>query len=150
MTNQTLDGGTNNNVNSLFWIIGIVALLWNLMGLGAFFMSLSMSEESLALLSEAQRAEYEATPMWVTVAFGVATIAGTLGCIALLMKKKWAVLIFLISLMAVIVQFAFGVIGSNAVKEGGATALIMPIVVILIAGGLWYYARNCEAKGWLS
>ncbi len=149
MTDQTT-GGFNNNVNSWFWIIGIVALLWNLMGLGAFIMSLNMSEDTLALMSEAQRAEYESTPMWLTIAFGVATICGTLGCIALLMRKNWAVWLFIISLVAVIIQFGFGVINSAAVKEGGATALIMPLVVIIVAGGLWYYSKKCEEWGWLN
>jgi len=149
MTDQTT-GGYNRNVDSWFWIIGIVALLWNLMGLGAFIMSLNVSEDTLALMSEAQRAEYENTPMWLTIAFGLATIGATLGCIALLMRKNWAVWLFLISLVAVIIQFGLGVIGSTAVKEGGATALIMPIIVIVIAVGLWYYAKKCEEWGWLS
>jgi len=150
MTDETIDGGTNSNVNTWFWIIGVIALIWNLMGLGSFIMYMNMNDDALALMSEAQRAEYESSPMWLTVVYGIATIMGTLGCIALLMKKKWVVLLFLISFIAVVIQFAFGVISSASVKEGGATSLILPIVVIAVAGLLWYYAKKCEAKGWLN
>ena len=150
MTDETLEGGNNSQVNTTFWVIGVIALIWNIIGLGSFFMYLNLGEDSLALMSEAQRAEYESTPMWLMAAFGIATITGTLGCIFLLMKKKWAVLLFLVSLIAVVIQFAFGVINSASVKEDGITALIMPIIVIVVAIGLWYYSKKCEEKGWLS
>ena len=150
MTDQTLDGGNNSKVDTLFWVIGIAALLWNLMGLGAFVGSVAAGDAMVEAMSEAQKAEFESTPMWLTIVFGIATIGGPLGCIALLMKKKWAVMIFLISFIAIIIQFVGGVIGSAAVAENGPSALILPIVVILVGGLLWYYARTCDAKGWLS
>ena len=150
MTDQTTFEGTNNKVNTTFWVIGVVALLWNLMGLASFLIYTNMGDDALALMSEAQRAEYESTPMWLMVVYGIATIAGTLGCIALLLRRKLAVLLFLISLIAVVIQFVFGVINSASVKDGGISALILPISVIVVAGLLWYYAKKCEAKGWLS
>ena len=52
MTDHTVDGGTNSNVNTAFWIIGVLALLWNLLGLASFFMYVNMSEDALALMSD--------------------------------------------------------------------------------------------------
>ncbi|MDF1699305.1 MAG: hypothetical protein P1U56_25860 [Saprospiraceae bacterium] len=150
MTDQIIDGGNNSKVNTAFWVIGVVALLWNLMGLGSFVTFATLSEDAMELMSEAQKEEYQSTPIWLTIAFGLATICGTLGAIALLMKKKWAIMLFLVSFIAVIVQFAGGVIGSNSVKENGMTALILPLIVIIVAGLLWYYAKKCDEKGWLS
>jgi hypothetical protein len=150
MTDQTLDGGTNSKVNIWFWVIGIAALLWNLLGLGAFGAYMAVGDIAVMLMSEAQKAEYQTTPIWVTIAFGVATIGGTLSSIALLMKKKRAIMLFLISFIAIIIQFVGGVIGSTAVADGGASALILPITIIIVGGFLWYYARKCNAKGWLS
>ncbi len=38
-----------------FWIISVVALIWNLMGVGAFVMQLTMSDEAKAKLPELQQ-----------------------------------------------------------------------------------------------
>ena len=150
MTNEILDGNNNSKVTTAFWVIGVIALLWNLMGLGSFIGYLNISDEAMELMSEAQRTEYQNSPFWLTMVFGIATIGGTLGSIALLMRKKWAIMLFLISFIAVIIQFGFGVINSTSVADGGMSALILPIVVIIVAGLLWYYAKKCEANGWLN
>ena len=150
MTDQTLDGNTNSSVNTWFWVIGVLALLWNLAGLSAFVMDMTISADALELMSEGQREQYANNPMWLKIVYGIATIGGTLASIALLMKKKWAVMLFLISFVAIIIQFAFGIFGSSVVEESGAVALILPITVIIIGGLLWYYAKNCDGKGWLS
>ena len=148
MTDHASNGG--GGVSSSFKIIGIVALIWNLLGLAAFAMSFMVTEDALALMSEAQVEDYHNTPMWSTIVFGIATITGTLGCITLLMKKKLSVILFLISFVAVIIQNGYWVTNSAAVKEGGATSYIMPILVIVIAGLLWNYSKKCDARGWLS
>jgi hypothetical protein len=150
MNDQTLDGNSNSKVNIWFWVIGVLAVLWNLAGLSAFVVDMTMSAESLEMMSETERLRYANNPMWLKIVYGVATIGGTLASIALLMKKKWAVMLFLISFVAVIIQFAFAILGSNMMEESGAAAFILPITVIVIAGLLWYYAKKCNARGWLS
>ena len=81
-----------------FWIIGIVALLWNLMGVASYLQQAYMTDEALAALPAEQQALYENVPAWVTGAFALAVFGGLLGCILLLMKKKLAALLFIISL----------------------------------------------------
>ena len=51
-----------------------------------------------------QRQILEATPTWVNVAYGVAVFGGVLGAIGLLMKKRWAVTFFLLSLVGLVAQ----------------------------------------------
>ncbi|MCF6356805.1 MAG: hypothetical protein L3J54_03275 [Draconibacterium sp.] len=88
--------------------------------------------------------------MWHKLVYGIATICGLLGAIGLLMKKRWAITLFLISLVAVAIQFLYGLFGTNASEAYGVFAIIMPIIVTIISALLWYYAKKCEAKGWLS
>ena len=150
MTDHANDGGTNTKVNTAFWVIGIAALLWNLLGVGNFFFTTNASEATMELMTEAQRADIENMPGWMTAIFGIATISGTLASIALLMKKKWAVMLFLISFVAVLIQMVHGMFTSEVVKQGGAMAYVFPIVVIGVSGLLWFYSRQCDNKGWLN
>ena len=68
-----------------FWTVGVILVLWNLAGLAAFGFIMSMvgNEDALEVagMNEAQIQLIMETPIWVNVAFGVATIFGLLGCI---------------------------------------------------------------------
>lgn len=132
-----------------FWIISSLLLAWNLLGLMAFVMQVSMSEEALAALPEAQRDLYLATPSWVTVAFAVAVVAGTLGCVLLLVRKKLAVPVLILSLLGILAQNFHSFFLSNAVEVYGSAGLVMPLVVIVAAIFLIWYARRAQAQGWI-
>ena len=56
-----------------FWVISGLGLVWNLAGVVAFIGQLTMDLNSL---SAAERAFHESTPVWATVAFGVAVSGG--------------------------------------------------------------------------
>ena len=73
-----------------FWVVSIIALVWNLMGVAAYLMDAYMSIEQLEAMSQEMRELYEGRPAWVTAAFAIAVFAGFIGSIGLLLRKKWA------------------------------------------------------------
>lgn len=133
-----------------FWIISIVALLWNLLGVLAYVMQVTMSEEALAALPDAERMLYEDVPAWATAAFAVAVFAGTLGCLLLVLRNALAVQVLVLSLAGVVVQMFHNFFMSGAVDVLGMQAVAMPLLVIVIAAFLVWYASAAKAKGWLS
>jgi len=133
-----------------YWVVAILALLWNLAGVAMFCLQVTMDADAIAALPTAQREVYEATPAWLNAAFGVAVVAGLLGAIGLVMKKRWAVPLFLLSLLAVLVQVAAAYTVTPAWSAYGPAGLVMPVVVVLIAVFLWWYARRAAARGWLA
>ena len=132
-----------------FKTVGIVALVWNLLGLMAFVMQVTMSDAALAELPENQQELYNSMPSWVNVAFAVAVICGTLGCILLLARKKLALPVFIASLIGVLAQNYYNFFASNAVEVMGAGAAAMPVMVIVIAILLICLTVNARTKGWL-
>ncbi len=132
-----------------FWIVSVLALLWNLMGVFSYLSQAYIGVEELEQMTQAQRELFEAQPAWVTGAFAIAVFGGTLGCIALLLRKKWAKPVFILSLLAVLAQFAYSLFLSNTVEVYGNTAIIMPIVIIIIAILLVMFAKKGAQKGWL-
>ena len=133
-----------------YWVVAILALLWNLAGVAMFCLQVTMDADAIAALPAPQREVYEATPAWLNAAFGVAVVAGLLGAIGLVLKKRWAVSLFLLSLVAVLVQIAAAYAVTPAWAAYGPTGLVMPVVVTAIAAFLWWYARSAAAKGWLT
>ncbi len=143
MTNST-------KPTTAFWIIVIVALIWNLMGVMAYIDQAYITDETLATLPEAERALYVNLPAWVTAAFAIAVFGGALGCILLLLRKKLAITVFIVSFIAIVVQMIYNLGISAAMDVYGPGAAIMPVMVIAIGAFLIWYAKNVNAKGWLS
>ncbi|GAB3509524.1 hypothetical protein MNQ95_09075 [Pseudoxanthomonas daejeonensis] len=132
-----------------YWWVAILALVWNLLGLAMFFVQVTMDEARLATLAEAERQVFLATPPWVNVAFAFAVIGGVLGALCLLLRRRWAVPMFGVSLLALLVQFAGAYLVTPAWQAYGVAGLAMPVLLLVISLALLAYARRCRARGWL-
>ena len=133
-----------------FWIASGLALVWNLLGLMAFVVQVTMSEEALQALPEAQQELYENMPSWVTIAFAVAVIAGVIGCVGLLMKKKWAFPVFVLSLLGILGQQTYMFFLSDTLAVMGMGSIGFPIFVLVVAILLIWFANFATGKRWLN
>jgi hypothetical protein len=134
-----------------FWIIGILSLLWNLLGLLAYYMGVTATPEQLAAtMSPEQVALIEATPKWVTSANAIAVTGGVIASILLLLRKKLALPLFGLSLAAVIVQdiFVFGM--SDSIELFGMQPVVIQGLVLLIGIFMLWFARKKAAEGVLT
>lgn len=139
----------NTSPSRTFWIVGGLALVWNLIGVATYLMSVMTSEESLAAMSEAERALFAGTPAWATGAYAIAVFGGTLASVALLLRKAWAVPLFALSLLAILMQMAHALIGTDLLAVKGTGAAFMPVLIIAIAVYLLWYAQGSKRLGWL-
>ena len=134
-----------------YWIVSALALVWMIIGVLAWVADLMTDESTLAQMSEAQRQLYASRPQWLFIVYAIAIFTGLLGAIGLLMRKRWSVIAFGISLGAIIVQFGYTLTAMDAIGLlGPATALPFPIVIFTI--GLLVLGLSIKAKnaGWLS
>ncbi len=132
-----------------FWIVSGLFLLWNLLGVMAYLLQVTMSEEAMAALPEAQRNLHLGTPAWAIGAYAVAVFAGTLGCVFLLLRKSWAVPVLILSLAGVIVQMVHAFFLTPALEVLGAGSLVMPFLITAGAIFLIWYALKARGKGWI-
>ena len=127
-----------------FWIIAVIALIWNGMGVMAYLVRAFMTDEMIAAIPEEQQAEYLIEhPAWYTAAFALAVFCGALGCLALLLRKKWAYMLFLISFVAATIQQVYIMV---TIEEASP---IMPIMIIVVCAFLVWFSKMSTAKGWL-
>lgn len=121
------------------------------MGVLSFFVHTFITEEAIALLPENEQALYEEYPLWTTVVFAIAVFTGFFGSIGLLIKKKWAKLMFMISMGAIIPQMIQNVFFTSAIDVYGAgQAVTMPILVVVLGLCFLWFSNVATRKNWLS
>lgn len=132
-----------------FWIVAVLALLWNAVGAISYLQEVTMSPEAVAAMPVAERALHENLPPWVTGAYAIAVWAGLIASIFLLLRRSVATVVFLVSLAAIIVQMFYSFVMSDMLKVYGPQGAVLPILIILL-GIFWvWYSRLCQARGWL-
>ncbi|MEM7258196.1 MAG: hypothetical protein AAF404_12505 [Pseudomonadota bacterium] len=136
-------------VSVWFWIVAVLGLLWYLMDFSAFYMRVIAFEQSMASMPQAQQTLYSAMPSWVNGVFALEVFGGLLGCITLLLKRRWALVLLVISLLGVLCQTFYVYFLSDAIAVMGTPAIVMPLVAIAIACILIVVARKAATSGWL-
>lgn len=140
---------TTNKPNTGFWIIAVLALLWNLMGVFQYLATTLMAEAVSEAIPEDQLALINDLPSWYNYVFAIAVFAGVIACILLLVRKKLAVPLFGISLIAVLIQMGYWLFGTDVMEVVGMSAVAMPLLVIIVAIFLYFYSKGAAQKGWI-
>jgi hypothetical protein len=136
-----------HNPPAWFRIVALIAIVWNLFGLSMYLHSVGVFGDPMADLDAAQRAAAESIPPFVTGAFAIGTTAGVIGSLGLLMRKRWAWPVLLVSLVALVVLEGWIVFLSGHREAFG---LGIPITVTLGAVLLAWLAHHARQRGWLA
>ncbi|SRX55892.1 hypothetical protein [Aequorivita sp. CIP111184] len=136
--------------NTAFWIITVLALLWNIVGVIFWLMEhFFMTEELKAAYPPEELELINSAPSWGIYVYGIAVFGGLLASILLLIRKKIAVGIFGISLLAILLLQGYWIFGMDIVGVMGPGSMIMPIIVIAIAIFEYFYSKGAARNGWL-
>ena len=124
-------------------IVAGLGLLWNLYGVYEYLMT-------VGVVAGAPAGAAGAMPAWATGAFALAVFGGALGCLGLLMLKRWSKLLLAISLLCVIALdiWSFALSGAGASMPPAEMAVTAAVLVIAIL--LAWLAFSADSKGWLS
>ena len=96
-----------------------------------------------------QRAAYEALPTWVNAAFALSVWVGAAGALMLVLRRKYAEMLLLVSLVAVLVWLA-GMMLTTQVRENmSANDLLVAIVIVALTWTIYWFARHSRQREWL-
>ncbi len=126
-----------------FWVICVVALIWNVMGSMNYFMQ--TNPEMVANYPEAAQSLIENRPLWATIAFAIAVFGGVLAEILLLLKKSVAYYIFVASFLGALITNIHTFQVSSDVD-----IWVSSFMSLLIAAFLIWYSKLVKRKGWVS
>lgn len=142
---------TSQKAPVLFWIISVIAIIWNAMGVNQYLQQAYLTDAFKASMPSKEALEMAInTPSWAMAAFAIAVFFGLLGSIALILRKRWASPLYLISLIGIIIHMIHNVFISDSVELMGAVAIIFPIMIIVIGVFLYFYSKRALANGWIS
>jgi hypothetical protein len=131
------------------WLIGVIAVLFNSIGVFDFVMSMARGAEyqASAGMTPAQIAHYQHMPIWMTVVWAVGVFGAFLASILLLLRRKLAFPVFVLSLAAFLINLLY----TYVLTDGGAVmGQQMAITSAVIAGLLVFfswYSRFMAVRG---
>ncbi len=141
---------TTDKPKAAFWILAIIALIWNSMGVNAYLQQQYNTEVFKNQMTPEQLEMVYATPSWAIAAFALAVFGGLLGSLALLLRKKIANILFTISLLGIVAKMTYNFFITNSMETYGPGDMIMLIMIVIIGIFLFMYSKTSINKGWLN
>jgi len=131
------------------WLVGVVAVLFNAIGVFDFVMSRAGGAGYMASvgMTPEQIAHYQEMPGWMMVVWAVGVFGAFLASILLLLRKKLAAPVFLVSLLAFLVSLLYTYVLTNgAAIMGQQMAVTSAVITALLVFFIWY-SRFMTARG---
>lgn len=130
-----------------FKFAAIASVVWYMLGCGMYLFDVTLDPATLPL---DQRAMMEAVPTWMYAAFAIAVWVGLAGAVLLLLRKKLAVPLIGISLVAAIVQNSAYLLDPELRGVVESDMLLIPIVILAVTWTVFWFAWHSRKRGWLS
>lgn len=134
------------------WFIATAAilLLWALAGVASFAAHVFVGEEMAAKQGEWDLAYFGALPAWFAWDYALATLAALAGAVALLMRSRFAVPLYVLSLVGVVIQFGYVFADTDLLTHKGAAATLpFPLFIALMGVVQIVLARLAAQRGWV-
>jgi hypothetical protein len=130
------------------WYIpaAMASLLFMLLGCAALVFHVTADPAQLPI---DQRAMFDAEPNWVLAASAVGFLAGAVGSLLLLLRRRAAEWVLLVSLLGMLVWLA-GMLATPRFRDLLSTEQVaLLIVVAALDWTIFWFARHSRQRGWL-
>jgi hypothetical protein len=136
------------------WIVGLLALVWNGFGCYDYLMTRMRNLDYFRSMApdvdpNAMLAWVDSFPIYAQFGWGLGVWMGLIGSVLLLMRHRWAVPAFALSLVGAVLGLGYQIFMAPPPPppmDQGAMA-IMPWVIIAIAAVLAWYAHRQKQRG---
>jgi hypothetical protein len=131
-----------------FWVIGIVALIWNAGGAYDYVMSQTRNEAYMSAFSPEQLEFFYGLPAWTVAAWAIGVWGGVVGTVLLLLKKRAAIWVYAASLAGIAITTIQNYFLANGFEvSGDAFSLTFSAAIIVVGIALLLYARAMLQRG---
>lgn len=129
------------------WVVGVLAVLWNSVGAFDYYMTQTRNEGYMSSFTPEQLEYFYGFPAWVVAFWALAVWGGVLGSVLLLLRKKLAAGVFLVSFVSMVVTTIHNFVLSNGLEAiGDPFALVFSGLIFVFALLLYVYARAMKNR----
>jgi hypothetical protein len=135
------------------WIVGILALLWSCFGAYDYTMTRMRNMDYIAssmpgVDPNTALAWVDSMPLYAQIGWGLGVWMGLLGSVLLLIRNRWAVWSYGLSLVGAVLSLGYQIALAPPLPGADSPMMkAMPYVIIAICAALFLYARAMEKKG---
>lgn len=131
------------------WVVGVLALLFNAIGVFDFSMAMAQGADYMAKagMTPGQVDHYVNMPGWVTVVWAIGVIGAFLASVLLLLRRKLAATLFAVSLAAFVLNLLYNYVLSDGAKVLGREMAIASAVIFVVLALLTSYAWRMGKRG---
>lgn len=132
------------------WVVGVLALLWNLIGAFDYLATQLELESYMSQFTQEQLDYFYGFPKWATSVWAIAVWGSVVGSVGLLLRRRWAVWAFAVALVGLVLSSVYSFLLSNGAEIMGAGGTVFTFVIFVVAIVLLVYARNQAKAGVLT
>jgi len=132
----------NGRPPASYYIIAGVFLVWNIIGLLFYYQQMTLTPEAIASMGPEVAAFMEATPVWANAGYAIAVNAGVVASILLLLRNSWALHLYVLSFLGVLIQDLDAFVLRDVAGVFGNFAYYLPSIVIIICIAEIWYTRS--------
>lgn len=141
---DTASGAVRTRAPWHLWVAAILSLLWN--GSGAYTIMMAQAGR-LPDLSADEAAYYAAQPLWFVAVTDIALVSPLLAALSLLLRSRFAVWLFAVSLAAILVTNVYDLAAGSSRALAGAGALAVTALIAVLAVLQLLYAWAMRRRG---
>jgi hypothetical protein len=135
------------------WIVGILSFLWSCFGCYDYLMTRMRNTDYIASAMPSVNpavalAWVDGMPLYAQIGWGMGVWLALLGSVLLLLRSRWAVWSYGLSFVGAVLSLGYQLVLAPPLPGADAPIYtVMPIVIILVAAFLAWYAWTMEKKG---
>jgi hypothetical protein len=130
-----------------FWAVGLVALLWNLIGALDYTATQLRIEAYMGQFTPEQLEYFYGFPSWAVACWAIAVWGSLLASILMLLRQRLAVPVFGIAIVAMVLTTVQNYLLSEGLRIMGSGAAVFSAVIAFIALFLFFYSRAMATRG---
>lgn len=123
-----------------YWAVAVIGFFWNCIGAYLYILTKQGDPTVMAGVPQAMQDYVSHMPLWAHVGWSLGIWGSFAGSGLMLLRRRWAVQAFLISLLGALLSFA-------GQAQAGVLQPAQPIMVLAVIAFLLWFCRRAERSG---
>jgi len=133
-----------------YYVVGGALALWSAIGCYFCYMQFIHGPDAMGPATDYDRSLYASLPVWYNYVFALAVLAGFLGAVGLLTRSPAVGVLFIVSLLAAVIQFGYLFVATDVIEQKGA-GVVLPFPILILVIGIFsiWFAGLAKRRDWL-